>query len=138
MQRSKTALVLAGGGVAGAAYEIGALCAIDQLLDQLSVNEFDFYVGTSAGGLIAACLANTISPRTLLSLLESPLLGIDQLAPQHLFSLNLAGALHRAGRLPAAVVEAARPEDGVLPTPAWAPPLAEPDAFDLVCGALAG
>src|SRR5690606_14025347 len=89
-------------------YEIGALCAIDQLLDQLSVNEFDFYVGTSAGGLIAACLANTISPRTLLSLLESPLLGIDQLAPQHLFSLNLAGALHRAGRLPAAVVEAAR------------------------------
>ncbi|HEY8338960.1 MAG TPA: Rv3235 family protein [Egibacteraceae bacterium] len=36
------------------------------------------------------------------------------------------------------VVEAARPEDGVLPTPAWAPPLAEPDAFDLVCGALAG
>jgi predicted acylesterase/phospholipase RssA len=108
MQPSKTALVLAGGGVAGAAYEIGALCAIDQLLDQLSVNEFDLYVGTSAGGLIAACLANNISPRTLLSLLESSLLGIDQLAPQHLFSLNLAGALRRAGRLPGALLDAAR------------------------------
>lgn len=89
MQRSKTALVLAGGGIAGAAYEIGALCAIDQLLEQLSVNEFDIYVGTSAGSLIGACLANNISPRTLLSVLESPMLGIEQLEPHHLYSLNV-------------------------------------------------
>jgi NTE family protein len=103
MQRSKTALVLAGGGVAGAAYEIGALCAIDQLLDQLSVNEFDVYVGTSAGGLITACLANNISPRTLLSVLDSPILGIDQLEPHHLFSLNPAHLLERTRRLPGAL-----------------------------------
>lgn len=108
MQRSKTALVLAGGGVAGAAYEIGALCAIDQLLIQLSVNEFDSYVGTSAGGLIAACLANNISPRTLLSVLESSILGIDQLEPHHLFSLNLQHLLDRIGRLPGAFADAAR------------------------------
>jgi NTE family protein len=108
MQRSKTALVLAGGGVAGAAYEIGALCAIDQLLNQLSVNEFDLYVGTSAGGLVAACLANNISPRTLLSVLESSLLGIEQLAPQHLFSLNFANMLRRLGRLPGALADLAR------------------------------
>jgi NTE family protein len=106
MQRSKTALVLAGGGVAGAAYEIGALCAIDQLLEQISVNEFDSYVGTSAGGLIAACLANNITPRTLLSVLESPSLGIDQLEPHHLFSLDLKHILDRVGRLPAAFVDA--------------------------------
>jgi predicted acylesterase/phospholipase RssA len=108
MQRSKTALVLAGGGVAGAAYEIGALCAIDQLLDQLSVNEFDSYVGTSAGGLIAACLANNITPRTLLSVLESSFLGIDQLEPHHLFSLDLGHILQRASRLPSAFADAAR------------------------------
>jgi predicted acylesterase/phospholipase RssA len=108
MQRSKIALVLAGGGMAGAAYEIGALCAIDQLLDQTSVNEFDCYVGTSAGGLIAACLANNLTPRTLLSVLESSTLGIDQLEPQHLFSLDLSHMLERAGRLPVAVVEALR------------------------------
>ncbi|MEI6180681.1 MAG: patatin-like phospholipase family protein [Chloroflexales bacterium] len=108
MQRSKTALVLAGGGVAGAAYEIGALCAIDQLLDQLSVNEFDIYVGTSAGGLISACLANNISPRTLLSVLDSSILGIDQLAPQHLYSLNPADMLARAKRLPTALAEISR------------------------------
>lgn len=108
MQRSKTALVLAGGGVAGAAYEIGALCAIDQLLDQLSVNEFDIYVGTSAGALVASCLANNISPRTLLSVLDSSILGIDQLEPHHLFELNLGDVLARARRLPAALVDVTR------------------------------
>lgn len=108
MQRSKTALVLAGGGIAGAAYEIGALCAIDQLLEQLSVNEFDIYVGTSAGSLIGACLANNISPRTLLSVLESPMLGIEQLEPHHLYSLNVPDLLARLRRLPAAFVEMAR------------------------------
>ncbi|NWF81301.1 MAG: patatin-like phospholipase family protein [Chloroflexi bacterium] len=108
MQRSKTALVLAGGGIAGAAYEIGALCAIDQLLEHLSVNEFDIYVGTSAGGLIGACLANNISPRTLLSVLESSILGIDQLEPHHLYSLNVPDLLSRISRLPAALVELIR------------------------------
>jgi NTE family protein len=101
MHRSKTALVLAGGGLAGAAYEIGALCAIDQLLDQVSVNEFDIYVGTSAGGLIGACLANNISPRTLLALLDSSLWGIEQLEPQHLYTFNLADAARRLTTLPA-------------------------------------
>lgn len=108
MHRSKTALVLAGGGVAGAAYEIGALCAIDQALEQLSVNEFDCYVGTSAGGLIAASLANNISPRTLLSVLEHSLLGIAQLEPQHLFSVDPTDLLRRVVRLPAALASAAR------------------------------
>lgn len=108
MHRSKTALVLAGGGIAGAAYEIGALCAMDQLLEQLSVNEFDIYVGTSAGGLIGACLANNISPRTLLSVLENSILGIEQLEPHHLYSLNVADLLNRVGRMPAALVDLAR------------------------------
>lgn len=108
MQRSKTALVLAGGGVAGAAYEIGAMCAIDQLLVQLSVNEFDIYVGTSAGAIVTSCLANNISPRTLLSVLDSPLLGIDQLEPQHLYALNLPSMLNRMSRLPGALGDIAR------------------------------
>lgn len=100
MQRSKFALVLAGGGVTGAAYEIGALCAIDQLLEQKSVNEFDSYVGTSAGALVSSCLANNISPRTLLSVLDNSTLGIDQLEPHHLFSFNLPGVIARLQNLP--------------------------------------
>ena len=50
----KTALVLAGGGLTGAVYEIGALRAIDDLLVDRTVNDFDIYVGTSAGALVAS------------------------------------------------------------------------------------
>jgi NTE family protein len=103
MQRSKTALVLAGGGIAGAAYEIGAVCAIDQLLGLQSVNEFDIYVGTSAGGLVSACLANNISPRTILSVLNSSTLGIDRLEPHHLYDLNINGVLRRFKYIPTAL-----------------------------------
>ncbi|MCU0494549.1 MAG: patatin-like phospholipase family protein [Chloroflexaceae bacterium] len=102
--RSKAALVLAGGGVAGAVYEIGALCAIDELLDDFSVNDLDMYVGTSAGGLVSACLVNGITPRTLLTVLDHSVLGIEPLAPQHLFSVNLLEALNRTHRLPPAVL----------------------------------
>lgn len=108
MQRGKTALVLAGGGVAGAVYEIGALCAIDELLDDFSVNDLDIYVGTSAGALISSCLVNGITPRTLLAVLDSPMLGIESLAPQHLFSFNLPDMLKRGLRLPLAVAVAAQ------------------------------
>lgn len=103
-RRSKIALVLAGGGVAGAAYEIGALCAIDEILEHLTVNELDIYVGTSAGALVASCLVNEITPRTLLTVLDSSILGIEQLAPQHLFSLNLSDAIRRSRNLPGALL----------------------------------
>jgi NTE family protein len=47
-KRSKTALVLGGGGFTGAVYEIGALRALDLLSVNRTVNQFDVYVGTSA------------------------------------------------------------------------------------------
>lgn len=64
--QQKTALVLAGGGLTGAVYEIGALRAIDDVLVDRTVNDFDLYVGTSAGSLVAALLANGISPEMML------------------------------------------------------------------------
>ena len=48
-RRSKTALVLGGGGFTGGVYEIGALRALDLLSVNRTVNQFDVYVGTSAG-----------------------------------------------------------------------------------------
>ncbi len=61
----KIALALAGGGPLGAIYEIGALCALDESLDGLDFNKLHHYVGVSAGGFIAAGLANGMSPREL-------------------------------------------------------------------------
>ena len=61
----KIALALAGGGPLGAIYEIGALCALDESLDGLDFTRLHHYVGVSAGGFIAAGLANNMSPREL-------------------------------------------------------------------------
>ena len=65
-RRSKTALVLGGGGFTGGVYEIGALRALDLLAVDWTVNQFDVYVGTSAGSLIAALAANGVTPEQMM------------------------------------------------------------------------
>lgn len=63
--RPRIALALAGGGPLGAIYEIGALCALEDSLEGLDFAALDHYVGVSAGGFIAAGLANGIRPREM-------------------------------------------------------------------------
>lgn len=58
-------LALAGGGPLGAVYEIGALCALQEALPGLNFTALDGYVGVSAGGFVAAGLANGMTPRAL-------------------------------------------------------------------------
>src|SRR5829696_4168115 len=65
-RRSRTALVLGGGGFTGAVYEIGALRALDLLSVNHSTNDFDVYVGTSAGSFVAAMGANGITPEEMM------------------------------------------------------------------------
>src|ERR1700676_1242123 len=65
-RRDKTALVLGGGGFTGGVYEIGALRALDLLAVNSSVNEFDIYVGTSAGSFVAALCANGVTPEEMM------------------------------------------------------------------------
>src|ERR1700749_3211080 len=69
--QSKTALVLGGGGFTGGVYEIGALRALDLLSVNRSVNQFDIYVGTSAGALIAALAANGITPEQMMRIVNN-------------------------------------------------------------------
>ena len=64
--RSKTALVLGGGGFTGGVYEIGALRALDLLSVNRTVNQFDVYVGTSAGSFVASMVANGITPEEMM------------------------------------------------------------------------
>ena len=65
--RPRIGLALAGGGPLGAIYEVGALCALEEALDGLDCNELSGYVGVSAGGFLAAALANGMTPRQLCS-----------------------------------------------------------------------
>ncbi len=61
--RSKTAMILTGGGIMGAAYEIGCLAAFDRLFcPGFSSRRFDTYIGISAGSVIATLVANRIDP----------------------------------------------------------------------------
>ncbi len=79
--KSRTAICLCGGGITGALYEIGALAALDQLFDPralvagterpFTTNDFDVYVGTSAGAFLATVLAGGVrAPRMLASVLD--------------------------------------------------------------------
>jgi predicted acylesterase/phospholipase RssA len=65
-RRSRTALVLGGGGFTGGVYEIGALRALDLLAVNRTVNQFDVYVGTSAGSFVAALVANGVTPEEMM------------------------------------------------------------------------
>jgi len=72
-RRSKTALVLGGGGFTGGVYEIGALRALDLLAVNRTINEFDVYVGTSAGAFIGSMVANGITPEEMMRVINHEL-----------------------------------------------------------------
>jgi predicted acylesterase/phospholipase RssA len=61
-RRRRIGLALAGGGPLGGIYEIGALLALADSLEGLDLVDLDVYVGVSSGGLVAAALANGVSP----------------------------------------------------------------------------
>jgi len=59
-------LALAGGGPLGAIYELGALKALDEVLEGVDFNNLEAYVGVSSGGFLAACLANQITTEEMI------------------------------------------------------------------------
>jgi len=62
--------VLAGGGVVGGMYEVGALAALAEALPGFRANAFDLYVGSSAGAVVAALMANGVPPGELYRILD--------------------------------------------------------------------
>src|SRR6187401_819633 len=106
---SKTALVLGGGGMTGGVYEIGALRALDLLAVNSTVNNFDVYVGTSAGSFVASMLANGVTPDEMMQV-------INRRVPSELEDLNLdkvlkpnyLGFAQKAAMLPLRTLELMR------------------------------
>lgn len=99
-RRGKSALVLAGGGITGAVYEIGALQAIDDMLVDRTVNDFDIYVGTSAGSLVAAMLANKLSPREMMLTIDDSHPEVRSIQTDDIFQSNFQEIFGRLARLP--------------------------------------
>lgn len=113
---SKTALVLGGGGFTGGVYQIGALRALDLLATGHNVNQFDVYVGTSAGSFIASLAANGYTPEQMMQAVDSGSAGLSRdgnfgmmLRPNYRelltrgarVPLHLAGSLRTLARVPA-------------------------------------
>jgi NTE family protein len=98
-RRDKTALVLGGGGFTGGVYEIGALRALDLLAVNSTVNQFDVYVGTSAGAFIASLCANGVTPEEMMKVVTrqgvAPFKDVDlgDLLKPNLAEFARAGAL---------------------------------------------
>src|SRR3954452_19244294 len=67
----KTALVLGGGGFTGGVYEMGALRALDLLSVNKTDNDFNIYVGTSAGSGVAALTANGVTPEQMMRVVNN-------------------------------------------------------------------
>ncbi|MEE8556562.1 MAG: patatin-like phospholipase family protein [Myxococcota bacterium] len=91
----KIALVLAGGAVSGGGFKVGGLMALDDLLVGRKVNEFDLYVGLSAGAFLAAPLAWGIPPDEMVRVLEGTSERFSQLRPIDFYWPNLSEMLRR-------------------------------------------
>jgi predicted acylesterase/phospholipase RssA len=101
-------LALAGGGPLGAIYEVGALCALDESVPGLDLNDLAGYVGVSAGGFIAAALANGITPRQLCtSFIENRGPRADIVRPSLFIRPALAEYAQRLALLPGLAAQAA-------------------------------
>ena len=104
---ARVGLALAGGGPLGAIYELGALCALEEAIDGLDVTRLHGYVGVSAGGLIAAALANGITPRELVrSFIQNEGPRHDVVRPSVFIHPAWGEFLRRAATLPGLTAQA--------------------------------
>lgn len=70
---TRLALVLGGGGILGAAWEIGILKAIEDRVGAETLRDsVDLLVGSSAGSFVASWLAHGVSPSDLYAALSEP------------------------------------------------------------------
>jgi NTE family protein len=81
----RTALCLTGGGVTGAMYQVGALSALEAVVDDAS---FDLFVGTSSGAAVAAGLAGGVPVQRLYRALIDPADNFFPLERGHILSFD--------------------------------------------------
>ncbi len=101
--------MLGGGGFTGGVYEIGALRALDLLAVNSTVNDFDVYVGTSAGSFVAGMLANGVTPDEMMQVINKRVPSeLEDLDLGKVLRPNYLGFLQKAAMLPLRTAELAR------------------------------
>jgi predicted acylesterase/phospholipase RssA len=94
--------------MAGGLYEVGALVALDAVTEGFSSCDFDLYVGSSAGALIAALLANGVTPERIQESMESDRRTLPRLSGSQFLALPWADYLGTMPRLARALPGVAR------------------------------
>lgn len=105
-QQPKIGLALAGGGLEGAIYEIGALRALDEALDGFDFNAAHIYVGVSAGAFLAACLANNLTTAQMCRAIVSTEPGEHPFVAETFLTPAFSRVAGAAGSLPRLLFEA--------------------------------
>jgi len=104
--RPKVGLALAGGGLEGAIYEIGALRALDEALDGVDFNDLHAYVGVSAGSFLAANLANGLTTGQMCRAIVKQEPGEHPFTPETFLTPAVGELVRRGARVPSLVAEA--------------------------------
>ena len=93
-------LAVAGGGPLGAIYELGALRALDEAIDGVSMHELDVYVGVSSGAFLTASLANGMSTAQLCRIFLSSPDAEFSFSPEQFLRPAIGEFLNRAKSIP--------------------------------------
>lgn len=88
-KNSKKALILAGGAITGASFMSGGLKALNDYMDGFSVNDFDMFVGISAGSLLAAPLVAGIPPEEMLKSIDGRSKKFSKFSAWHYYCPNI-------------------------------------------------
>jgi NTE family protein len=89
-EKPTIALCLPGGGATGAMFQIGALAALDDVVEGLDVNAFDLYVGASSGASVAAALAGGRSVQRIYRAILDPADVYFPLERRHISRMDFA------------------------------------------------
>jgi len=95
----KVALCLAGGGVEGTLYQLGVLSALEHFLPDYSLTEVEIFCGISSGAILAALLANGLTPSALREGLVKGSHRIEAIRRFDLFDPNIGEFVRRAASL---------------------------------------
>ncbi len=104
----KVAICLAGGGLEGLFYQLGALKALQRFLPEHSVADVDIICGISAGAVLGGFLANGVGPEEMIRGLRTGGPRVHAIRRADLFDPNLGEVAERAGYLALEVLRGAR------------------------------